>query len=222
VLSNRIIKWRKLIVMVIVGFLALNFLLPFFQSKGGQVVPDRIEQIGSRLVVKQEVIDKKLVIKAMFNTSELVGMETNVEKSYTYKDSWFKSNGWIADYLGKRECTVYGVPNVKMGINLGDITANDVVVNGRTLTIFLPKPILISLNLPFDKVSFIEHPGLLRMPLSLTEKQFVYAETMKSVKSEIMSDKKYGDAAISGVKEAIRGFLEIVPNIDKVMFVSKP
>lgn len=174
------------------------------------------------MIVRQEIIDKKLVIKVLTNVGQVVGLEGDVQKTYSYSDSWFKSHKKIFDWIGGCTYTMDADARFKMGINLQDITNEDITISGKNLLIFLPKPVLVSLELPYDKIKVKDEVGFFRIPLAEKEKQFIYGEVYKSIQSEILNNKDISSKASKGVQEAMRGFLDKLPNVDKVIFVSKP
>nr|WP_156736343.1 DUF4230 domain-containing protein [Mycobacterium sp. E3298] len=163
-------------------------------------------------------MNKEMVVKSLNNVHQLVGLEGHTEKTYTYTDSIFEKSGWLKDHIGRRTIQYTVDAYFKTGIDLSSIKTEDVRVYGNSVFVSLPKTTLVSLDVPYDEIVFKTQTGLIRNPLSETEKQQLYTEIRKLVSGEIMSDKRIEGKTQIGVKDALDGLLEKIPNVNRVVF----
>lgn len=214
-------KWVKVIASIVVIAALANLLFDVFGSHRGHSSPTNPVSNHVNIIKRAEVVDYKMVIKSLSQLGQVVGMEGKIAKSYTYKDSMFKSHNMILNWLGEREYTLDTSATFKMGINVGDIQEQDVVISKDTIVVYLPKPVLISLEVPYDQVGVRTDTGLLRHGLSESDKQIIYGQVTKSLRSEIMVNKDASVEARKGVQKALDDVLSMIPNVQKVMFISK-
>lgn len=224
-MKNKIIKWKKLIVCVILGLFFLGFFVGKTNViKNNDIVQQVTPKVGMTIIKKAEVIDEKLVIKAIYGKHQIVGIESPVSKTYTYTDKIFedtniKAIDWVLDKLGDRSYQVYLDGVAKIGINLNELKQKDIVVSDSTIFIKLPKSALISLEIPYEKSVVKPNTGLLRFELKENEKQFLFGEASKSLREEIMSNKELSSGASAGVQEVIKSLLSVVPNVKNIVFL---
>ena len=226
-MKNKIIKWKKLIVCVILGLFFLGFFVGKTNVIKNNEVPQQVTpKIGMTIIKKAEIIDKKMVIKAIYGKQQIVGMEAQVNKSYTYTDKIFedtniKALDWISHKLGDRSYQVYLDATAKMGIDLQDLKLEDINVTDDTIFIKMPKSILISLEIPYEKAIVKPDVGLLRFELKENEKQFLFGEASKSLRAEVLENKELASKASSGVQDALKNLLSVVPNVKNIVFLPK-
>ncbi len=226
-MKNKIIKWKKLIVCVILGLFFLGFFVGKTNVIKNNEAPQQVTpKIGMTIIKKAEIIDKKMVIKAIYGKQQIVGMEAQVSKSYTYTDKIFEDTNikvldWINHKLGDRSYQVYLDATAKMGIDLQDLKLEDINVTDDTIFIKMPKSILISLEIPYEKAIVKPDVGLLRFELKENEKQFLFGEASKSLRAEVLENKELASKASSGVQDALKNLLSVVPNVKNIVFLPK-
>lgn len=210
-------KLFKIIILIMVG---LGIALYFSLNAGEKIdYSNKADTYTGLTYIKDAgVIDKKLVVKSFSKSHQLVSIEGYAEKSYTYTDSLFNKGGWLKDKLGRRVLGIDANVYFKTGINLGEIKDGDIQVYDNTLIINTPKPVLISLDIPYDEMAFKSKTGLFRGKLNDTEKQSLYTEMRKLITNDIMEDKDVRTKTINEVQEAIRILMEKVPNVDQIVF----
>jgi hypothetical protein len=216
---GKIYKYRKLIICVMF-ILGVAFYYIAHQT-GVQPIDHSQSNIYSNIgsyIKDQGVIDKEMVIKALKTKAELVGLSGHITKSYTYHDSLFQGGGWLKDAIGQRVLEMDTNAFFKMGINLQDISQDDISVYGNTLFIKIPKQILISLDIPYDQIVFKAKTGILRGSMSEADKQMIYTEIRRLVTDNILNDDSIINKSSDGVKTALQALLEKIPNCGRIVF----
>lgn len=219
--GQKIIKYRKLIICVIVGVMIAGLIFVRLHTGSGTITTVPIpKEIGYAWIKHAEVIDQNLVIKSLNKVQQIVGFEGHVEKVYTYSDSMFKNHGWLKDIVGQRSLTMDAHGYFKLGIDIS-FTQDDIKAYGNTLFVKLPKEVLISMDVPFDQIIYKSKTGLIRNELSIPEKQYLYSEVRRIITDNIMNDRNIQEKALNGTKDAIKSLLENVPNCNRIIFTTK-
>lgn len=156
------------------------------------------------------IVDQKIVINELIENLQIVGLEGNIEKVYRYKDSkWFGDKEFSMKLNGK----------FKMGFNINDIKPENVLVTeNNDIIIEMPEMVLISLELPYDKIEINKDVGLLRKGFSETDRQLLYSKASDSVKEEILNDENIKNNALISSQNAIRKILSPLPGINNISF----
>jgi len=112
--------------------------------------------------------ERKIGIQTLKDLSELATVEYNIRKIVKYKDeSW----------LGRRAILIETTAILKAGIDMGEMTGQDIRQEGDAITVFLPKPKLISLNMkPRDMREIYNDAGMLRQDFSASEKEMFLSQ----------------------------------------------
>ena len=170
-----------------------------------------VKSISKELSVPvTNIVDKQMVIKALLENLQVVGLEGEIEKEYTYTDTkWFGDKSF--------EMMLNGT--FKMGFNVADIRVEDVLITkDNEIIIKTPKVVLISLEIPYDRIEINKEVGLLRKDFGETDRQFLYAKASESVKQEIIDNKKIHDDSIVASQNAIIKLLKMIPDVENVYF----
>ncbi len=117
--------------------------------------------------------------------SDLATTEYHITKIVRASDdkTWYK--------VGERKILISVEAVLKAGIDLSAIQPEDVVVNGKNITLYLPPPKLISLNLAPEKVKVeYEETGILRDPFSNADRDALLAQAETQIRR---------DAAATGI-----------------------
>ncbi|TAD87306.1 MAG: DUF4230 domain-containing protein [Bacteroidetes bacterium] len=104
------------------------------------------------------------VAMALQNLSELATVEYTVTKVVAANDDvdWYK--------LGERKVLITCQATIKAGINLKEIDAAQVVINERSISLRLPPPKILSVNLPPENIKVAwQQVGFLRGSFTATE-----------------------------------------------------
>jgi type II secretory pathway pseudopilin PulG len=220
---SKLIKWRKLIVCVIVILgVALYFVA---NHHTGQIDTQQIQHTvnASSYIKDVQTVDRNMVIKVLKSKAELVSNSGIVEKHYTYSDSIFKDHGYIKDLLGQRSLDVLAKGYFKTGIDLSSISSDNIVTYGQTIFVKLPKDQmqLISLDVPFNEMGFVEKSGIFRSQLSLQDKQVLYEQIRNTLQNEIMNNDEIKDKTYNQAAQVLQNLLEKIPNCNKIVIQPK-
>lgn len=101
-----------------------------------------------------------------------------------------------------------------MGLDTSTIKV--VSVDNGIVNLTIGKPILISLNLPYDKMTIKKTHGMLRGNMSDVEKQKVYTKTVDTVRNEILNNQDTIDKANTYNERVIKSMLLKLPNVREV------
>ena len=107
---------------------------------------------------------------------ELVSVEYIISKVVKVNDNrtWFK--------LGDRKILITCEAIVKAGINLKDISKKDIKRAGKTITIQLPAPKIISVNLPPEKIIVaFEKVSVFRDPFTAKERNMLLTQAEQQI-----------------------------------------
>jgi hypothetical protein len=212
-------KWLFLVVIVLGVVIYVKSL--FVTGQGIDISHKTATYTGLSYIKDSGVVNKELVFKSLSNVHQLVGLEGHAEKTYTYTDSLFHGSGWLKDHLGRRTIQFDLDVFFKTGIDLSNVTQDDVKVIGNSLFIKIPKHMLISLDVPYDQIIFKKQTGLLRDGLSESEQQNLYSEIRRLITKDILTDSSIEQQTRTGIEDALRSLLEKIPNVNRVVFQVK-
>lgn len=156
------------------------------------------------------VVDKQSVITALTENLQIVGLEGEVTKEYEFSDSeWYGNRSY--------KMTLHG--RFKMGFDIADIRTEDIVITeDNDIIITTPEAVLISLELPYDRVEIIKKVDLLRKDFSDADRQFLYAKASEAVRGEILADEEVRRESLVASQQALRQILSLVPSVESVYF----
>jgi hypothetical protein len=168
-----------------------------------------IEIINSQQATKSDtyIINEQLIRQSLQSQSQIVSYLEDIDKKIQHvDDSW----------LGKRVTSFEFVGTYQMGINTEDI---DIVgVHDGTVYIKLGKPVLISLELPFDQMNDEKIKGYFRLEMDEKEKQKVYKEIKTQIKHELLSDKDVIKTARLYNESVVKDLVMKFPGVKQVQF----
>lgn len=126
---------------------------------------------------RQERVKQVLAIREM---GELATTEYSITKIVKANDNqtWYK--------IGDRKILISVEATLKAGIDLQLIQAEDVSIDGNKISIILPGPKLISMQIPPDKIKVAyEEVGLLRTGFDNAERDALLAQAEKQISAAI-------------------------------------
>jgi hypothetical protein len=163
---------------------------------------------------EQRIIDREAIITAIRSEAQIVGLSGEVDKEVRYHDE---------NFFGQREVTMRLTGTFKLGVNIADIRSDRVFVetNGdhNVVTIVMPKPVLIALDLPYDQMRIDEDKSWLRRHFSDEQLRELYVEARGLVIGELSTDEATQRKAQELTQQAIEHLLRVIPNVDEVRFV---
>lgn len=128
---------------------------------------------GKKPDQRQEV----LALKEMGNLATTEFVVTKIVRAND-NQTWYK---W-----GDRKILISCQANIKAGIDLTKLTRNDVVINGKNVTLYLPPPQVLSLSLPPEKIK-VEYKeiSILRDDFNNAERDALLTQAEGQVRSSI-------------------------------------
>jgi len=109
--------------------------------------------------------DPSKVVTALQPLQELATTEYTVTKVVKATDA----GTWYT--IGERKILITCEATIKAGIDLATLQASDISVNGKSIKIRLPEPIILSVNMPPANIRVAsEDLDFFRMPFSTAEK----------------------------------------------------
>lgn len=201
-LNMRKIKFYMFVVIAIVLLFGVSYL-----KKDKDTFTEQETEI---IIPTVNIIDQKIVIKELIENLQVVGLESDIEKVYKYKDSkWF----------GDKEFSMKLNGTFKMGFNINDIKRENIIItDNNDVIIEMPEMVLISLELPYDKIKINKDIGLLRKDFSENDRQLLYSNASDSIKEEILNDTNIRNNAIISSQNAIKQILTLIPEVNNVSF----
>lgn len=109
---------------------------------------------------------------------ELATVEYTITKVVKASDNktWFK--------VGERKILITSEAIVKAGIDLSQLTEKDINRDGKTITIQLPPPKILSVNIPPENIQVaFEKVSLFRDPFTVKERNQLMAQAEKQIRN---------------------------------------
>jgi hypothetical protein len=206
-----ILKWtfKKYLIKALLAIAALFIAINTYKAvmKPIQLVKiiQHHEQIAdSKYIISEEMVMSKLKVK-----SQIVSMEQTLEKTDTFVDDGL---------LGERhtELTVNGT--YKMGLNTKDIQVQHIDNQNGIVYIKLGKPVLISLDIPYDQIQFDKTQGFFRLAMDEKEEKQFYKAVHKNIETELTKDKEILKTADLMNKDVVENILKLIPEIKSIVF----
>jgi hypothetical protein len=126
---------------------------------------------------KQDRVEQVLALKEMGNLATTEYTVTKIVKANDNK-TWYK--------LGDRKILISVEATLKAGIDLTSITADNISIDGKKISISLPPPKLLSLKLPPEKIKVeYEEVGMLRNEFSNSERDALLAQGENQIRNSV-------------------------------------
>lgn len=130
------------------------------------------------IIARPEAKKKKVELQTLQDLSELATVEYNVKKIVKYKDE-----SWL---MGRRAILIETSAILKAGIDMSELTSRDIKQEGEAITIYLPRPKLISLNMkPRDMKEIYNDAEILRQDFSAAEKEKFLAQGQQDIMAKL-------------------------------------
>jgi Protein of unknown function (DUF4230) len=152
------------------------------------------------------VLHEETVIKELTKSAQLVTLTGKAEKTEPYfNDKWYGIQSALVNVRGQ----------FLLGINTEDI---EVTTAGNVVKVRLPQPKLISLDLPYDRVTIHQSNGLLRKDVDETKLKALYRDAKSEIKADIANDKRAQDKAEASAEKTVRGMVLKISGVEAVVF----
>ena len=140
---------------------------------------EEVKQSAAGYIITEEMILGKLT-EELEEVSLKGKLDDNENKYIKVEDNW----------LGERHTQLNYSGTYKMGLDKNNIEVKHIDQSTGTVYLKLPKPILISLTLPYDQIDFEKTKGFLRLAMNEDEKKQYYKSVEKDIKHQLMNNKE--------------------------------
>jgi hypothetical protein len=151
------------------------------------------------------IVSKRLVLNALHEKAQIVSLKQDIHKEVDSVDD----NFW-----GRRITHFTFDGSYIMGLDTSTIKL--VSYDNGIVNLTIGKPILINLDLPYDKMQIKKTSGWLRGQMTEDQKQQVYSKTVKQVESEILHNQDTIDKANTYNERVVNDILMKLPGIKQV------
>jgi hypothetical protein len=152
------------------------------------------------------ILHEETIVNALTESAQLVTLTGKAEKTEPYFDNkWYGDQSAIVNVRG----------SFMLGINTEDI---EVTTAGNVVKVRLPQPKLISLDLPYDRVTIHQSNGLLRKDVDEAKLKTLYRDAKSEIKADIANDKRTQDKAEASAEKTVRGMVLKISGVEAVVF----
>jgi hypothetical protein len=205
------LKWtfKKYLIKALLAIAALFIAINTYKAVIKPIQPVKIIQQHEQIADSKYIISEEMIMSKLKSKSQIVSMEQTLRKTDTFVDD---------SLLGERktELTVNGT--YKMGLNTKDIEIRHIDSQNGIVYIKLGKPVLISLDIPYDQVEFDKKQGFFRLAIDEKEQKNFYKSVDKNIERELINDKELLKVADSMNRDVIMDLLNGLPEIKNVVF----
>lgn len=152
------------------------------------------------------VLHEETVISALQSKARFVAPTGKVEKTVVHRDK---------TWLGEREYAMTVKGEFILGVDTKDIAIS---VEGNTIKVRIPQPKIVSLDLPYDRMTIAEDKSLLRKELPAQELKAMYSDAEKEVREDIAEDDVVQATAETQMERAVTGLLLKINGVEQVIF----
>jgi hypothetical protein len=203
------IKWGfvKYLLIAIIAILAFNIAQNTLQRN---IEPIKyVSQEESQIKDSKYIISEAMIMSKLKMKSQIVSYQQDLHKKETHVDK---------DLLGERRTELVVNGTYKMGLNTKDIEVKHIDSEKGIAYIKLPKPTLLSLDLPYDKIEFDKKQGFFRLAMNEDEEKKFYKSIKNTIKKELSTDKEVLGQVHIFNKEVVRDILISNTNIQSIVF----
>jgi len=203
------LKFKRFLIAAFIGLLSLNIALTYKANFAQQEAYKVIKQEQTQISDSAFIISEELVMSKLQSKSQIVSLQQELHTKETMvDDSW----------LGERHTELQLHGTYKMGLNTKDIIVKHIDSNTGTVFIQLPKPVIISLNVPYDQIEFDKSKGWARLSMDEAEEKKFYKASVKQIEKELIKDKELMKLANTYNESVIKELLFMIPDIKQVIF----
>jgi hypothetical protein len=192
-------------IIILAIFIAIN------SYKGLTTPINKVEIVNPQEEVKSDhyIISEKMIMGKLQSKSQIVSMQQEISKTYTDSDdSW----------LGQRDTKLSVEGTYKLGLSTKDIDIRHIDQENGIVYIKLGKPIMVSLEIPYNEIEFSKVNGFFRISMNENEKQNFYKSVKKDIENKLMSNKEVLKQARLFNQGVIRDLLLSIPSVKSIVF----
>lgn len=152
------------------------------------------------------VLHEETVISALQSKARFVAPTGKVEKTVVHRDK---------TWLGEREYAMTVKGEFTLGVDTKDIAIS---VEGNTIKVRIPQPKIVSLDLPYDRMTIAEDKSLLRKELPAEELKAMYSDVEKEVREDIAEDDVVQATAETQMERAVQQLLVRINGVQQIIF----
>lgn len=205
-------KFKQLLLKFALGLMALFILVntaKLFVPKPVDVELVKVfyeEQVSEKV---KFIISEELVLSKLQSKSEIVSMQQKLSDTFTQVEDRL---------IGERHTELSVKGTYLMGMETKNIKIVHIDNETATIHIKLPKPKLISLDIPYDQVTFDKTKGWASLSMNEEEKKNFYKSVRHSIENELLSSEDVLRTADLYNQEAVRDIIKLLPVIKNVVF----
>lgn len=143
----------------------------------------KVEEVKSAKVAEY-IITEKMILGKLTEKLEEVSLEGKLDDK---KNKYIK----VEDgFFGERKTRLKYKGSYKMGLDKQAVEVKHIDQLNGIVYLKMPKPILISLELPFNQIDFKKVKGKLRFSMNDEEEKQYYKVVEKDIRKQLMSNKE--------------------------------
>jgi hypothetical protein len=202
-------KFKQYLLKAMITILAVIIAINTYKAVMKPIEPIRIIQQQEEIADSKYIISEEIVMNKLKSKSQIVSMEQTLQKTDTFIDD---------SILGQRHTELSVKGKYIFGLNTKDIQIQHIDNNTGTVYLKLGKPVLISLDIPFDKIQFDKTQGFFRLAMDEKEEKKFYKAVVKNIQTELMKDKEVLKTANLMNQDVVENILKMIPDIKNVVF----
>ena len=207
-IKRRIIKKLKKVLIIIT--LASTVLVVAIQiTTNNEPKAESVQIVSEEKIASSDyIINKETILKAINTDLQLVTYTQDFTDSHEYVDKAI---------FGERHTDLTYSGTYKLGMNKKEMVVKHIDEQNGIVYIQLPKPTIISVEIPYNKVEFEKVQGWARLAMNQEEKNNFYEASVKQFKKELMENKEIMKAVELLNKDGVSEFLASF-GVKKVVF----
>jgi hypothetical protein len=195
----------KTMILILALFIAFNTIRGATQPEQ----PIQIVKQHKQIANEHYIISEELVRSNLKSISERATFQEDINQKHTQVDDGF---------LGDRQTTLNVKGTYKMGFNDEEVEVLYIDQENKVVHLKTPKPIIVSLEIPYDQIDFDKTKGWLRLAMDEDEEKAFYKSVKSSIKKKLLEDEETLENANLYNKEAIEKSLLKMSEIKGVVF----
>jgi hypothetical protein len=203
-------KWelKRFLLKAFIALFAIYISVTTYKAYINPPQPRIIQQMEPQgkheYIIDENIIKSKLQMK-----SQIVSLQQSFDKKSIYVDK---------NILGERDTQMKVHGTYQFGLNTKEIRIEHIDSQNGIIYVHLPNPVLINLDIPFNKIDFEKTSGWLRLSMSDTDKKNFYKATEKQIERDLIHDKELMKQADIFNQQNVKDILQLVPGVNDVVF----
>lgn len=171
------LKIMKYLIIGFIAILSLNIAKTYYNNYQESKTP--IVRYEHKLAEKDRyIITQDTILNSFRYSPKIVSFEQDLHKQETDVNK---------NFFGERDTEITINGTVSLGLNPKDIKL--IRMDSESVTLKLPKPIIVNLDVPFDKTDFDKTKGWNRLAMNDEEEKNFYKSTKKQIREDLLKNK---------------------------------